>query len=269
MDMSISAWPSIEPSRPFSASWSASSTRLCFRKSRNASARMTIISGPPTNSPRTNCHPSSSQMMIPSSITRFVEANSKAIAAVKFAPLRNSDRARATEAYEQEDDAAPRPEATRRVFGESSGSRRRISRLETTAWTTAESAKPRISAQRTSHVIPKANESAWTTSLPMLATTRREPLAGLEQAPDGRHQLRGLLVALVRPCRRAIANVGVDESEGDLLDRGLHRGDLREDVDAVAVFLDNARHAAYLTFDARQPLQKRILVRRVPSNRVL
>ena len=37
-------------------------------------------------------------MMIPSSITRFVEANSNAIAAVKFAPLRKSERASATEA---------------------------------------------------------------------------------------------------------------------------------------------------------------------------
>ena len=37
-------------------------------------------------------------MMIPSSMTRFVEANSNAIAAVKSAPLRNSDRASATAA---------------------------------------------------------------------------------------------------------------------------------------------------------------------------
>jgi hypothetical protein len=36
--------------------------------------------------------------MIPISITRFVDAISKAIAAVKFAPFRNSDRARATAA---------------------------------------------------------------------------------------------------------------------------------------------------------------------------
>jgi hypothetical protein len=37
-------------------------------------------------------------MMIPSSITRLVEASSKAIAAVKFAPFRNSERASATAA---------------------------------------------------------------------------------------------------------------------------------------------------------------------------
>src|SRR2546430_1702897 len=85
--MSISAWPSIEPSRPFSASARASSTSWRFRKRRKRIARKTIISGPPTNSPSTNCQPSRSAMMIPSSITRLVEANSNAIAAVKSAPL--------------------------------------------------------------------------------------------------------------------------------------------------------------------------------------
>jgi hypothetical protein len=37
-------------------------------------------------------------MMIPSSITRLVEANWKAIEAVKSAPLRKSERASTTEA---------------------------------------------------------------------------------------------------------------------------------------------------------------------------
>jgi len=37
-------------------------------------------------------------MMIPNSITRLVEANSNAIAAVKSAPLRSSERASATAA---------------------------------------------------------------------------------------------------------------------------------------------------------------------------
>ena len=59
---------------------------------------MTIISGPPTNSPTVNCHPTKSAMMMPSSTTKFVAAISKAMAAVKFAPFRNSERARATAA---------------------------------------------------------------------------------------------------------------------------------------------------------------------------
>ena len=56
------------------------------------------MSGPPTNSARVNCQPISSARMIPISMTRFVEAISKAIADVKFAPLRNRDRASATAA---------------------------------------------------------------------------------------------------------------------------------------------------------------------------
>jgi hypothetical protein len=45
-----------------------------------------------------NCQPISSARITPSSITRFVEAISNAIAAVKSAPLRNSARASATAA---------------------------------------------------------------------------------------------------------------------------------------------------------------------------
>jgi hypothetical protein len=61
---------------------------------------------------------------IPSSTTRFVDASSNVIAAVKSAPLRKSERASATEAYEHEDDAAPRPVAAASDRAESSGSRR-------------------------------------------------------------------------------------------------------------------------------------------------
>src|SRR2546425_5048794 len=106
-------------------------------------------------------------MMMLSSTTRFVDANSKAMAAVKFAPLRKIDRASATAAYEHDDDAAPSAHAIASVRGESSGSSRLIWRLETTAWTTPESAKPRISAQRISQSIAKAKPSAC----PMPAST--------------------------------------------------------------------------------------------------
>src|SRR5205823_8931318 len=77
------------------------------------------------------------------------------------------ERASATEAYEHDDEAAPSAEATANVFGESSGRRRSIARFETTACTTAESAKPRISAHKISHVIPNeklsARQSWWKT----------------------------------------------------------------------------------------------------------
>jgi hypothetical protein len=65
---------------------------------RNNTASSTIMIGPPTNSAAVNCQPISSAMMMPSSTTRLVEPISKAIAAVKCAPLRNNDRASATAA---------------------------------------------------------------------------------------------------------------------------------------------------------------------------
>ena len=40
------------------------------------------------------------------------------------------------------------------------------------------------------------------------------------------------------------------QAEGDLVEGGLDRADLREDVDAVAVLLDHAFHAANLAFHA-------------------
>ena len=116
--------------------------------------------GPPTNSASVNCQPITTARMIPSSITRLVEANSNAIDAVKSAPLRKIDRASATAAYEHDDEAAPRPQAIASDLGESSGSSRVISDFEITACTTADSANPRTSAHRISHVIPNAMSSA-------------------------------------------------------------------------------------------------------------
>lgn len=54
--------------------------------------------GPPTNSAAANCQPMRMMRTMPSSMTRFVEATSKAIAALKSAPLRKIERARATAA---------------------------------------------------------------------------------------------------------------------------------------------------------------------------
>ena len=116
--------------------------------------------GPPTNSAAVNCQPSNSARMMPSSTTRLVDAISNAIAAVKCAPLRNSERASATAAYEHDDDAIPSPVAMARVRGRSSPSRRTIVDLRTTACTTADSAKPRISAHSISHVIDPATNNA-------------------------------------------------------------------------------------------------------------
>src|SRR4051812_22929216 len=51
----------------------------------------------------------------------------------------------------------------------------------------------------------------------------------------------------------------VEEAERNLVERGLDRGDLREDVDAVAVRLDHALHAADLALDPAQPLEELVL----------
>jgi hypothetical protein len=159
--MSIPAWPSMRPARPRLAWARASSTRQGRRVARNSSARKTIIRGPPRNSARVNCQPSRTAMMMPSSMTRLAEANWNAIAAVKLAPLRKIDRASATAAYEQDEEAAPSPVATASERGESSGSSRLISRLDTTAWTAPDRAKPRMSAQRISQNIANARLRAW------------------------------------------------------------------------------------------------------------
>ena len=121
---------------------------------------MMIITGPPTNSAAVNCQPINNARITPSSTTRFVEAISKAIAAVKFAPLRNSERASATAAYEHDEDAAPNPAAMASVRGRSSPSSRTTVDLRTTACTTADSANPRIRAHRISHVIDPVTASA-------------------------------------------------------------------------------------------------------------
>ena len=97
-DMSIAACPSMEPAIPRSACSRASRSSPGFRNRRNSTASTTIMIGPPTNSASVNCQPNSSHRITPSSSTRFVEPNWNAIAAVKFAPLRNSERASATAA---------------------------------------------------------------------------------------------------------------------------------------------------------------------------
>ncbi len=66
---------------------------------------------PPTNSAAANCQPISRIKTRPSSMTRFVDANMKIIDVTKSAPFWNSDFAIAAAAYEQLDDAIPKPAA--------------------------------------------------------------------------------------------------------------------------------------------------------------
>jgi hypothetical protein len=94
-------------------------------------------------------------------MTRFVLAISKAIAAVKFAPFRNRERAIATAAYEHDELAAPSADAARRLRGLSSPMSRVTVSRRTTVSTTPESRNPRTRAQRIRHPINEATSSAW------------------------------------------------------------------------------------------------------------
>src|SRR6266508_2560395 len=194
--MSMPAWPSMRPATPRSAWSRACSTRLRRSVALNSRARRAIISGPPTNSATVNCQPSSTARMMPSSITRLVEANWKAIAAVKSAPLRKIDLASATAAYEQEEEAAPSPPARQSERGESSGSSRLISLLETTACTAPDRAKPRISAHRISQSIANASPSAWPTGASTLLTP---PRPAWPEPSQRRHPVR-----LPAPCQATL-----------------------------------------------------------------
>src|ERR671924_528794 len=76
--------------------------------------------------------------------------------------------------------------------------------------------------------------------------------AAAHQTPDRGHQLVGELFqrALRVPVDDAVAGVAVEEPECHLVQRGLDRGDLGDDIDAVAVVLDHSLDAAHLAFDA-------------------
>src|SRR6516225_5041901 len=161
MLMSMAAWPSIDPASPLFACSRAAAMRRWRTNNRNPTAMSTIMMGPPTNSPRVNCHDSSSAKMMPSSMTRLVLAISKAMAATKLAPRRNRDLASATAAYEHDEEAEPRPAATASVLGRSSPSSRVTVWRRTTAWTTADSVNPRISDQVICQVIDPASARAW------------------------------------------------------------------------------------------------------------
>src|SRR5256884_4791048 len=162
--MSIAAWPSIRPRKPRAACSRASSTSCGRRVHRKSSARIRIMSTPPANSAPRNGQPSRISRISPSSKTRLVEANSKTMAAGKLAPLRKSERAIATAAYEQDDDAAPRSVAIPRLRGESDPRVRATALRETRVCTMADRRNPSASGQRTSQSMSKAEASALTTA---------------------------------------------------------------------------------------------------------
>src|SRR5260370_28251061 len=159
--MDIAAWPSIEPAMPFSACSSADFFSESLSVKRKRRTRAAIMIGPPINSAAAKCHEISTHISTPSSSTRFVAANWKAIAAVKSPPLRTMERAIATAAYEQDDDAAPSALAFTIDLAEASGNSRDISPFDIATSTTAEKIKPRERPQKMSQNIVNAIHRAW------------------------------------------------------------------------------------------------------------
>ena len=97
-DMSISACPSIEPRRPLSASRACLVDEPLLQEDTEGERQQDDHQRPADELAEHELPAEQEPMMIPSSITRLVDANSKTIAAVKSAPLRNSERASATAA---------------------------------------------------------------------------------------------------------------------------------------------------------------------------
>jgi Domain of unknown function (DUF4173) len=97
------------------------------------------------------------------------------------------------------------------------------------------------------------------------ASNRPRPLARAGEPLHGLEQLTALLRSCGRVARRervrdAVADVVVEDLEGEALERGRDGADLRQHVDAVAVILDHALDPAHLAFDPVQPLHQRVLV---------
>src|SRR6266511_3410975 len=79
--------------------------------------------------------------------------------------------------------------------------------------------------------------------------------SGANQALDGTDGLGQLvvprrLVTAARGLHDAVTEVLVDEPDADNLERGRHRRELRQDVDAVAVVVDHPLEPTDLSFDA-------------------
>ena len=64
----------------------------------------------------------------------------------------------------------------------------------------------------------------------------------------------------------AVAEVGVQEFQGDCLEGFGDGRDLGQDLDAIGVFVDHPLQTANLALDAAEPLEDRVLVVRVTAH---
>src|SRR3954454_2261247 len=87
--------------------------------------------------------------------------------------------------------------------------------------------------------------------------------SGTHEAGDGLGGLADLLLGLpaagARGLDDAVAEMLLEQAEGDSLQGLRHRRDLGEDVDAVLLVLDHALQTAGLALDATEPLEVLVL----------
>ncbi|MBJ7593734.1 MAG: hypothetical protein JF886_02545 [Candidatus Dormibacteraeota bacterium] len=188
------------------------------KKNRETSAKRPIISTPPTNSLAVNCQPISSARMMPSSMTRLVEAIMKTIAAVKLAPFWNSDLAIAVAAYEQDDETMPKKVALPRVRTPGLPRTRSIWPRETNACTTPERPNPRMRAQSVSQNMKNASSR-----LPPMAPNTLMVVLFVPYPPRVSYQLRrsrgAALTARSRPAIPRFAEEDCADPPGDATTR--------------------------------------------------
>lgn len=89
---------------------------------------------PPRYSPTTNCQPKKMAMMMPSSMTRLVEASRKAREGMKPAPFAKSERVVASAANEQELEMKPKPVPSATLFAPASPIDRCMRSRVTNTW---------------------------------------------------------------------------------------------------------------------------------------
>src|ERR1700722_5674230 len=135
----------------------ACSSRRFETNRRNSSVMTTIRTRPPTNSARVNCQPSRTQMTMPNSTTRLVDANWKSRADAAEEPFWKRLLAIAIAAYEQEEEEGQRPVAHPIERAPDPPSACSIRSRGTQAWTMAEIAKPRTKAHHTAQAMRKAS----------------------------------------------------------------------------------------------------------------
>src|ERR1022692_3920506 len=86
--------------------------------------------------------------------------------------------------------------------------------------------------------------------------------SAVQQPAERAHQLVDLLLGVAGRAAlalHAVTGVIVDQAEGDLVQCGLDRRDLGQDVNAVALVLDHPGHAAHLPLDPRETLEQLLL----------